>query len=402
VAAHPPRPVEEPPARASEPKAGIGEAARRGAALRVLMLGTVNHPHVEHLAIPIKDRGFDVVVGGDLEPSLPASVLPEAGIEVRRAPDAPRRTTRGLIAHVRWIRRLLAELRPDVVHAHWMPGFAFSAALAGASPLIAMAWGSDVYRVNRRQELAGRIAARRADLVMTDSAALLDRLYELGAPAQRTTLVNWGVDLTTFSPWEGDRNELKQSLGLAPGPVILSPRSLSPVYNIPVIVEAFGRVVQARPESQLVLKHMGVGDHGVGDLLSGDRIRLVGHVPYERMRDYYRAADVCISIASSDSSPRSAWEAMACGCPLVVSDLPWVHELIEPGGDALVVPIEPRAVADAVESLISKPELRAALAMRGRSLVERHRNRDVEMDALAATYERLGSARESRRREATK
>jgi glycosyltransferase involved in cell wall biosynthesis len=334
----------------------------------------------------MRDRGMRVLVAGDVEPSLPASGLPEAGVEVRVAPPARRREIRGLVRHVLWIRRLVKEFRPAVVHAHWLPGYGFFATLARARPLVVMAWGSDVYRANRRQELVNRYVARRADLVMTDSTTLLDRLQALGAPPDRTLLVNWGVDLEAFSPPdEGERHELRERLGLSAGPVILSPRSLAPVYNIPVILAAFERVLERMPDAQLVLKHMSTsGD--VGGLARSERVQLVGHVPYEQMADYYRAADVCVSLASSDSSPRSAWEALACGCALVVSDLPWVHELIEPGRHAAVVPIDAHAVAGAIERLLTEPELAARMRAEGRALVEEHRDRDAEMGRLADAY----------------
>ena len=356
---------------------------------RVLMLGSVNHPHVEHLALAMAERGFELVVGGDVEPSLPASRLPAAGIDVREAPRLRRSTVRGVVTHVRWIRGLLRELRPALVHAHWFPGFCFFAALARASPLVAMAWGSDVYRANQRQELVNRFVARRADLVMTDSAALLGRLQELGARPERTIVVNWGVDLERFSPPVGERSEVRQRLGLGPGPVVLSPRSLMPVYNIPTIVAAFERVGARFPDAQLVVKHMAVEGAELGSPPHADRVHLIGHVPYETMADYYRAADVCVSIASSDSSPRSAWEALACGCPLVVSDLPWVHELMEADRHALVVPVDAAAVAEAIERVLSDDALAARLASEGRALVEAHRDSRVEMDRLADSYRAL-------------
>jgi glycosyltransferase involved in cell wall biosynthesis len=352
-------------------------------AARVLMLGTVNHPHVEPLALALRERGFELIVGGDVEPSLPESRLPDAGIEVREAPRLPRRTIRGLVAHVRWIRRLVRELRPDVVHAHWFPGFCFFAVLARASPLVVMAWGSDVFRANLRQELVNRYTARRADLVMTDSAALIARLAELGASADRTLLMNWGVDLDRFRPAAGERDALRERLGLGPGPVILSPRSLAPVYNIPTILAAFERVGERFADAELVIKHMAVTPAELGALPHPDRVHLVGHVPYERMADYYRAADVCVSIASSDSSPRSAWEAMASGCPLVLSDLPWVRELIEPDRHAVVVPIETDAVAAAVEGLLADPSRAARMAAEARALAEAHQDSRIEMDRLA-------------------
>jgi L-malate glycosyltransferase len=340
----------------------------------------------------MRDQGLKVIVAGDVEPSLPDSGLPAGGIEVRTAPRSRRSTVYGLLRHVVWIRRLLHELQPEVVHAHWFPGFGFFAALARASPLVVMAWGSDVYRANFRQELVNRYVARRADLVTTDSAALIDRILDLGAARERTLLVNWGVDLASFSPDSARRLELRDRLGLGPGPVILSPRSLSPVYNMPTILAAFARLGERIPDAQLVLKHMALTEPDLGTLPHADRVRLVGHVPYEVMADYYRAADVCVSIASSDSSPRSAWEALACGCPLIVSDLPWVHELIVPGRHALVVPIEPGPVSEAMELLISDRELAARLAGEGRALVEKHRDRDVEMKRLAGAYAALASA----------
>jgi len=359
--------------------------------IRLLMLGTLNHPHVEHLAIAMRECGLQLLVGGDVEPSLPASRLREADVEVRVAPPARRRTIRGLVRHVVWIRRLLREFRPAVVHAHWFPGFGFFAALARARPLVVMAWGSDVYRANLRQEIVNRYVARRADLVMTDSTALLGRLEALGAAPGRTLLVNWGVDLEAFSPPEGDRMELRERLGLGAGPVILSPRSLAPVYNIPVILAAFERVLERMPDAQLVLKHMAVTSGAVGELPHPERVHLVGHVPYELMADYYRAADVCVSLASSDSSPRSAWEALACGCPLVLSDLPWVHELIEPDRHAAVVPIDADAVASAIERVLTEPEFASRMRVEGRALVEEHRDRDGEMARLAAAYVALAA-----------
>jgi glycosyltransferase involved in cell wall biosynthesis len=99
-----------------------------------------------------------------------------------------------------------------------------------------------------------------------------------------------------------------------------------------------------------------------------------------------------VSIPSSDSSPRSAWEALACGCPLVVSDLPWVHELIEPDRHAAVVPIDADAVAAAIERLLTEPQLASRLRAEGRALVEEHRDRDAEMARLAGTYAALAGA----------
>jgi L-malate glycosyltransferase len=348
------------------------------------MLGAVNHPHVEHLALAMHERGFAVVVGGDTVLDLPPTTLP---LELRAAPRIARGSPRGAVAHVRWIRRLLRELRPDVVHAHWLPGFAFFAAVAGARPLVAMAWGSDVLRARRSQTLANRVALRRASVAMADSQALLDRLKALGAG--RCELVNWGVDLSLFRP--GDRGALKASLGLGDGPVVLSPRSLMPVYNPRTIVDAFAQVAAERDDVQLVLKHMGVVREDLGPL--PERVHVVSNVDYAQMPAYYGAADVCVSIASSDSAPRSVFEAMACGAPCVISDLPWVHEQIADEREALIVPIEPDAVAGAIRRLLDDGGLAAGIARRGRELAEHRHDAAAHMDRLAETYRTLARPR---------
>jgi glycosyltransferase involved in cell wall biosynthesis len=224
---------------------------------------------------------------------------------------------------------------------------------------------------------------------MTDSADLVERLIELGAEPERTYELNWGVDLDRFAP-AADRAAVRRELGLGDGSLVLSPRALEPLYNPAVIAEAFERA--AVPDAQLVLKHIGTGTPDLGRPLPAGA-RIVGHVPYERLADWYRAAEVCVSIPQSDSSPRSVWEAMACGCACVLSDLPWVHELIEDGRHALVVPPEPEAVAGAIRRLLTEPGLAAGIAREARALVEARRDQRAEMDRLSELYARVARPR---------
>jgi len=352
--------------------------------MRILLLGPVNTPHVEHLALAMRERGHAVEAGGYLEPGLPPSSLADDGIPVSliEGPWLP------------WMRRLLRRVRADVVHAHWLP-MATAARLAGARPLVASAWGSDVYYASRLHRLGNRWIVRRAECVMSDSAALRDDLRELGAPAKRSMVLNWGVDTDRFRPAAPEeRAALRERLGLGPGPVVLHTRSLKPLYNPQVVTAAFARAAERVPTAELVLKHIGADVPDVGPL--PPRTRLIGHVPYDALIAYYRAADAFVSVPRSDSSPRSVWEAMACGVPCVLSDLPWVHELIEDGRDALVVRPEPGAVADALLRVIDDPGLSARLAGAARRLVVEHRSREHEMDRLEGVYAELAGHRPGR------
>jgi len=344
------------------------------------MLGPLGNVHVEHMALAVRQQGYDVVVAGETWTDAWDSKLAEHGIpvHVRTWPTG------------RWMRQLFAETSPDVVHAHWMP-IAEQALVYGANPLVATAWGSDVLLANRRQRATYRLLVRYVDVVTADSAALAQALRQLGAAPERTMVHGWGVDLARFSPGSEQRSETRRKLGLPTGPVVLSVRWLQDLYNPRIILRAFERLAGERPDVTLVLKHLGREPPDLGPMRYPDRVRIVGHVPYEHMADYYRAADVCVSIPSSDSSPRSVWEAMACGTPCIVSDLPWVHELIRDGQHALVVPIVEEAVADALRRSLSDRQLSDRLSGEGRRLAVDHRDANTELRRLCAVYDHLAS-----------
>jgi glycosyltransferase involved in cell wall biosynthesis len=246
-----------------------------------------------------------------------------------------------------------------------------------------MAWGSDVYLAEKHLLLTYRLVLRRAEMALADSRALVDRLIALGAPPARTGLFNWGVDLARFKPPE-DRSRQKRSLGLGEGPVIISARGTKALYNPQVVLDAFSRVKRLLPDAQLVFKHHGEGD--LAQLQLPDGVHVVGYVPYEQLMEYLRAGDVCVSIPDSDSAPRSVWEAMACGCPCVLSDLPWVHEQIRPGEHALLTRIDSGEVADAIHRLLGDSELRETLVVQARKLVEAHHDAAAQVERLEQMY----------------
>jgi len=287
---------------------------------------------------------------------------------------------------VLWMRRLIGTFRPDIVHAHWMP-FGALAAIAGAGPLVVTAWGSDVYSKGRRRLLEARLALWRSSLATADSAHLLERLKELGPASLSTALVNWGVNLESFrTPAEGERASLKADFGLGPGPLIFSPRGLRQIYNPAIVVEAFKRVRATIPDAQLMLKSAAVDEPSAGSWEGEQGVHVIGAVDYADMAKLFRAAEVTVSIAASDSSPRSVWEAMAAGSATILSDLPWVHELISDGQEALVVEPSTDTVAAAITRLLTSDQERQTMATGARTLVERYRNRDAELCKLETLY----------------
>ncbi len=74
------------------------------------------------------------------------------------------------------------------------------------------------------------------------------------------------------------------------------------------------------------------------------------------------------------------WEAMACGLPVVTSDIPVMREWIKPIESGLLVPVgDPQALAQAVLRLLSEPELQARLRQNGIELAREDADHDAEM-----------------------
>ncbi len=176
--------------------------------------------------------------------------------------------------------------------------------------------------------------------------------------------MRWGLDLEAFSP--GDRAAARQALGIrVAGTLVASVRGLSPVYNPELVLEAFARVRRSNPEAHLLLKHpLAVTPdfvaRAIERLALEDAVTVLGNVAAKRLPDVYRAADVVVSLASTDSSPRSVWEALACGRPAVVSDLPWARDELADGG-ALLVPLDAEQVAGCYRACPRRPGPRRAL-----------------------------------------
>ena len=264
--------------------------------------------------------------------------------------------------------RIAADLSPDLVHAHFLTEFGWMASREGLRPLICSAWGSDVFGVRGLSLKRSRRALTGSELAFADSAHLARATRELAdVPVE---VVRWGLDLDTYAP--GDRTAARQALDVDhDGPLIASVRGLGVLYNPVLLLEAFARVRRRRPTARLLIKnptqHLTTSTKRAIERLGLDgAVMIVGNVPAERMPDVYRAADVVVSIPSSDSSPRSVWEALACGCSVVVSDLPWAREELVDGKHALLAALEPASVADAIERALDDEQL----GTEGRRLVE--------------------------------
>ncbi len=269
-------------------------------------------------SVPDTDRrhGIDVHY-----PRFP--LIPKVGMRF-----APASMARGAAGRVR---RILRDKGPvDIIDAHYFyPDGVAAARLAErlSLPFIVTARGSDI---NRIAKLPGprrmiRDAAEKASAVVAVSAALGRSLAEMGVDSEKVHVLRNGVDLSFFSP--GDRNASRRDLGID-APTILSVGNLIEAKGHHIAIESLRHLQDAR----LIVIGAGGYEHSLRQLVStlglDARVSFTGSLPPESLREYYRAADVLFLLSQREGMPNVVLEAIACGTPVVASDVGGVAEVL--------------------------------------------------------------------------
>lgn len=182
-----------------------------------------------------------------------------------------------------------------------------------------------------------------------------------------------GVDTDRFAP----ADHPSESPGIDPGrsSLILFPRTLRIARGAHLFVDALATL---RDNGYDVLGlFLGAEDIEDAEVVRDridqydlyDSVMFLGHISHDRMHKYYNASDiVAIPTYHSEGSSIACIEAMACGKPVVVTDVGGLKELIYQSGTDGGLKVKPTAPAlsDALETLVADPERRQVLGERAR------------------------------------
>jgi teichuronic acid biosynthesis glycosyltransferase TuaC len=265
---------------------------------------------------------------------------------------------RALYVH---IQRLRETFDFDLIHGiRLFPMVSALAPIAAAleRPLLGMAVGSDVHTHPFRSRGIRRLtrgAIERSDRIVAVSRALSESVTDLGQPGLPVSTVYNGVDAAMFSPDPAQKEALRASFGLPLGGVGLCfVGRLARTKGLWELLRAFRQVAAGRPGSWLVV----VGDGPERAALEawvdseglGSRVFLSGAQVHETIPRWLNASDVFVLPSYNEGLPNVVLEAMACGLPVLSTDVGGTSEavvqgetgyLVDPGSaDALVEPME--------------------------------------------------------------
>src|SRR5207244_4115874 len=148
-----------------------------------------------------------------------------------------------------------------------------------------------------------------------------------------------GVDTTLF---RAHGKNHRDALGLARARVIIAVARLVPIKNIRLLIEAMAQVTRDRPDAHLLVVGEGPAhaalERRTAELGLDRVVTFVGDVPHQDTAAYYRSADVFALSSEFDNSPNVVLEAMACGLPIVATDVGGVRDFVDVACGGAIVP----------------------------------------------------------------
>lgn len=332
--------------------------------------------------------------GNGLSRALTAAGAEVLGWRAGRAPGP------ALAAETLSAARLIAASNPDLVHAHSAKaGLAARLAVRGRIPTVFQphAWSFEaVGGTTARLALVWeRYAARWTERILCVSEAERGA-GEAAGIAARWAVIRNGVDLSEFRTGHdaGAGPELLPGSLPPParsggrGPLVVCVGRLCPQKGQDVLLRAWPEITGAVPGARLVLVGDGP-DRARLTELAPDGVLFTGTVGHAG--DWLRAADVVVLPSRWEGMALSPLEAMACGRPVVLSDVGGARESLPPGHHrhALVPPDDPRALAAAVTRLLGDRRLRDTLGRQAAAHVRANFDVRHTAGAVSELYRQL-------------
>ncbi len=266
------------------------------------------------------------------------------------------------------LRRVVKNIDPDILHAHYVTTNGLIGAFAGFHPYIVSTWGSDIFdppSTNFIFKKMIKFALSRADAITATSKVLTTATQRLAPQGRQIQTIPFGVDLAGFKPTMQSHSG-KITIGCA--------KTLMKLYGVEYLIKAFASVHKRFPQTNLLIVGGGPLLNTLkklaGSLSIGDSVDFVGPVPHEQMPLYLAKMDIFVVPSLSEAWGRAAAEASAMGLPVVASAVGGLPEVVIDGVTGfLVAPRDHEAIAQKLICLIENPALRSSMGTMGRKFV---------------------------------
>ena len=291
------------------------------------------------------------------------------------------------------LRRLIRELKPDLVHALRIPYEGMLAADAYADvPLVVSVWGNDFTLHAPSNWLMAHYtswAMQVAEGLHADCQRDIRLAKKWGYDPLRPTLVTPGNGGIRSDVFHRPEKPVEQ-------PIVINPRGFRTYIRNDVFFHAIPRVLAVQPSARFLCVAMAGEPQAlktVRELGIERSVELLPAVSPADMAAAFRRAQILVSLGVHDGTPNTLLEGMACGCLPVAGDLESIREWIRHGKNGLLVdPTDPGSVANAILEGLENKNLRREAAGINQELILERAEYESCMSAAEHFYRRVISA----------
>ena len=291
----------------------------------------------------------------------------------------------------------------DVIHIHCLYRFHGVAAAAVARsrgvPYVIQAHGSlDPWHRHQKRRAKDLYHAIIEDPIIRGASAVLctskreeRAIRDLGYMVPMW-VIPIGIDAVELRAAEIDDFAAATEIG-DDAQVVMFLGRISAKKGVPLLVESFRMIATDYPRAHLVIA--GPDDEGIGrDLLPmianaglADRVTFLGVVGRSQKRTLLQRSSVFVLASADESFGVAVAEAMAVGCPVVVSSDVATEDVVRASGAGLVAERDPKAIANAMAGILSDPAGAAAMGAAGRRVVDEHFSWPIVAAQMEAMYD---------------
>lgn len=273
--------------------------------------------------------------------------------------------------HGKEIQKIIKEIHPDIINAHYASSYGAATALAGINNFFLSVWGMDIYDFPKKSFIHKKLiefTLSRASHIMSTSRAMAEETHRY--TRKPIEITPFGVDMNLFNP--SKRNRSNEDF------VIGNIKKLTSKYGIDYLLKAVAIIRKKRPDIPIKVRIAGEGPEEqnlkklTADLNLTEIVTWLGFISQTKAANEWANFDVGVisSISSSESFGVSAVECQACGVPVIITDPLGLQEATLPGKTSIVVPRKnEKALAKAIIDLYDHPERRKNMGAASRAFV---------------------------------
>ncbi|WP_166921794.1 glycosyltransferase [Flavobacterium poyangense] len=287
------------------------------------------------------------------------------------------------------IRKIIKREKPDMVIAERTTSYGFLAALSGAKTIaIAQQGRTDLWPEGSIllpfKKFIQKYAFKKAHLIHAWGPVMTISMKEIGVEMNKVLVLPKGIDLSLFTPSTSNSTRIKA----------IVTRSLQPEYRHDSILKAFSILNQKGFDFSLTIVGDGTRLAYLKDLAVTlgieNKVIFTGRIPNTALPKLLQQANTYISMPITEGVSASLFEAMACNCYPVVSDIPGNQSWITHRKNGQLIEID--HIEKLAEELIwsfENPELRNLAILQNRKFVEENANYTINMKVIADKYHEL-------------